>query len=217
MPEPPCDTTGSAADFLPARKSLRTLAQAAQACRGCSLYCNATQAVFGEGPREAGLFLIGEQPGDQEDRSGHPFVGPAGRLLDACLQEAGIDRARVYVTNAVKHFKFTPRGKRRMHAKPSWTEITDCKPWLIEELLLIKPAGVVTLGATAAQTLLGKTFRLTQHRGEFQNTPHAPWLLATIHPSALLRVPGDAERRAAIDAFQADLQLAAQRAGMTKN
>jgi DNA polymerase len=207
-----CPTTGSAADFLPRTRSLPALARAAGKCHGCDLYCRATHVVFGEGPARAPLVLIGEQPGDQEDLAGKPFVGPSGHLLDESLAAAGIDRSSVYVTNAVKHFKWTPdpRGKRRLHSKPNWTEITACRPWLLEELKLLHPLLIVTLGATAAQSLLGKSFRLTQHRGELNDSPHGP-ILATVHPSSLLRMPDAAARKAARLEFIHDLQLAAKR------
>jgi len=208
----PCPTTGTAADFLPRKITLKTLTTAAQGCRGCNLYCNATQAVFGAGPRHASLLLVGEQPGDQEDKAGRPFVGPAGRVLDESLQAAGISRDKVYVTNAVKHFKWEPRGKRRLHAKPTWTEIVACRPWLMAELTLIQPDVVVCLGATAAQSLMGKTFRLTQHRQEVMHTAAGQVLLATVHPSSLLRIPDHDARVAARAAFIDDLKFAAQRA-----
>lgn len=203
-----CASTGTAADFLPARLTLPNLKRAVRKCRGCPLYCNATQAVFGEGARHPRLMLIGEQPGDQEDLQGHPFVGPAGRMLDQCLEAAGIARTDIYLTNAVKHFKWEPRGKRRIHAKPAAREIKSCKPWLEAEIALLQPSTIVCLGATAAQCLLGPKFRLTQHRGEFQTTPYADRLLATVHPSALLRIPLHTERDAAIKAFIADLKQA---------
>jgi uracil-DNA glycosylase family protein len=210
------DSTGSAADFFPRRITLPTLAAAAQGCRGCGLYKHAAQAVFGEGPAHAPLMLIGEQPGDQEDLAGKPFVGPSGAMLNKALEAAGIDRAAVYVTNAVKHFKFEPRGKRRLHAKPTWTEMMACRPWLIEELRLLMPHVVVCLGATAAQSLLGKTFRLTQHRGEFvrspmEDLPPHMQILATVHPSSLLRIPDREARHRAQQEFQDDLALAARR------
>src|SRR5690348_9447530 len=157
----------SANDFLPTRLNLSALRQAAAECKGCDLYKNATQTVFGEGPRRARMILLGEVPGDQEDIEGKPFVGPAGRLLDDCLDEAGIARDDVYVTNAVKHFRWEPRGKRRLHKKPTSRQIEACRPWLHAEILVIKPDIVVCLGATAAQSMLGRDFRLTKHRGKF--------------------------------------------------
>jgi DNA polymerase len=208
-----CEFTGSAADFFPKKISLPTLKKAAEGCRGCPLYCNATHVVFGEGPADARLLLVGEQPGDQEDLAGKPFVGPSGRLLDETLDAAGIDRKIVYVTNAVKHFKWTPAptGKRRIHSKPNWTEITACRPWLLEELKLVQPPIVVTLGATAAQSLLGKTFRLTQHRAEFLTAEFAPVVLATVHPSSLLRMPDPAAREEGRMLFLKDFQLVAKK------
>lgn len=187
--------TGSAVDFLPARRTLPALREAVRGCRGCPLYANATQAVFGEGARKADVMLVGEQPGDQEDLAGRPFVGPAGKLLDRALAEAGIDRGSAYVTNAVKHFKWEARGKRRIHAKPGWSEISACRPWLDAELLVVKPTVLVLLGATAAQSLLGRQFRVTKQRGELVDSPLAPHVTATIHPSAILRgEPADRER-----------------------
>jgi uracil-DNA glycosylase family protein len=189
------EETGSAADFLPARPTLPSMRDAVQGCRGCELYENASQAVFGEGTRSAAVMLVGEQPGDQEDRAGRPFVGPAGKLLDRALEEAGIDRKATYVTNAVKHFKWEARGKRRIHAKPSWSEVAACRPWLEAELAVVKPTVLVLLGAVAAQGLLGKQFRVTKQRGELVDSPLAPYVTATIHPSAILRgEPADRER-----------------------
>jgi uracil-DNA glycosylase len=210
-------TDRGAAPFLPETQQLSRLAAAARGCRGRDLYEAADQTVFGAGPGTARLMLVGEQPGDQEDRAGKPFVGPAGRLLDRALAEAGIDRAEVYVTNAVKHFKFVPaeRGKRRIHKTPSRTEVVACRPWLIAELDLIRPDTAVLLGATAAKALLGNDFRLTAHRGEMlQLQPdQAPTgldlkVIATIHPSAILRGPSDA-RDAAMRGLVADLAQAA--------
>ena len=185
MPRPsPYPTAGP---FLPERRTASALRAAVQHCRGCPLYANATQAVFGEGLLSAEVMLVGEQPGDQEDRAGAPFVGPAGRLLDRALEEAGIDRRKAYVTNAVKHFKWKARGKRRIHDKPTWTEQTACRPWLETELELVKPRALVLMGATAAQSLLGRDFRLTRHRGEPLESALAELVTATIHPSAVLR------------------------------
>src|SRR5437764_9334417 len=161
-----CESTGSAADFLPARITLPQLRAASENCHGCDLYCNATQVVFGEGPASARAMFVGEQPGDQEDLAGKPFVGPAGRLLDEGLEEAHIDRGEVYVTNAVKHFKFEQRGKRRIHSKPSARQVAACKPWLKAEVEVIRPDVIVALGATAAQAIFGSSFKVTQHRGE---------------------------------------------------
>jgi uracil-DNA glycosylase len=172
---------------MPDRVSMSAVREAAQHCRGCPLYANATQAVFGEGLLSAEVMLVGEQPGDQEDRAGAPFVGPAGKLLDRALDEAGIDRKQTEVTNAVKHFKWRARGTRRIHDKPSWTEQMACRPWLEAELALVKPRALVLMGATAAQSLLGKSFRVTQHRGTPIESDLAEVVTATIHPSAVLR------------------------------
>ncbi|TMR23212.1 UdgX family uracil-DNA binding protein [Nonomuraea turkmeniaca] len=200
------DGNNSAAEFLPDQLDLESLRRAAACCEGCELYRNATQTVFGEGPAQATFMLVGEQPGDQEDRQGHPFVGPAGRILDKGLAEAGIARDDVYVTNAVKHFSFVPRGKRRIHQKPTAAEIEACHPWLDAELAVVDPRVVVVLGATAARALLGRTFRVTQHRGE--PVPLGDALaVATIHPSAVLRAP---DRDTAYKGFLADLQAAAR-------
>jgi DNA polymerase len=197
----------TAAELIPPRPSLAKLRAAAARCTACPLHVHATQTVFGEGPERA-LMLVGEQPGDQEDRAGHPFVGPAGHLLDHCLAAAGIDRDKAYVTNVVKHFKWIPRGKRRIHGKPNAREIQACKPWLEAEIAAIKPTVVVCLGATAAQALLGPAFRVTRERGRLVPSALAPHVLATVHPSALLRAR-DAEREAAITRFVADLATVA--------
>lgn len=199
----------SAADFLPERHTLKALREAARSCRGCPLYQNATQTVFGEGDPHARLVLVGEQPGDREDIEGKPFVGPAGALLDRCLIEAGIDRDVVYVTNAVKHFKWEPRGKRRIHKKPSAREQAACRPWFNAELEAVKPALVICLGATAAQSLLGSKFRVTQDRGKVLHTPGLPPVLATVHPSSILRAPDDEARHEARAGFIDDLRRAA--------
>jgi DNA polymerase len=183
---------------------------AARTCTACDLYRNATQTVFGEGPGRARVMLVGEQPGDQEDLAGEPFVGPAGRLLDRCLDEAGIDRSKVYVTNVVKHFKFEPRGKRRIHKKPNLAEVTACRPWLEAELRVVKPEALVLLGATAAQAMLGPKFRVTQRRGEFLESPLAPLVTATVHPSSLLRAPDDETRRVETGRFVEDLRRVAR-------
>ena len=172
---------------MPDKLSLTALRDAVQGCRGCPLYANATQAVFGEGSLKAGVMLVGEQPGDQEDLAGAPFLGPAGKLLDQALEEAGIDRATTYVTNAVKHFKWKARGTRRIHDKPTWTEVMACRPWLDAELALVQPRALVLLGATAAQALLGRSFRVTQERGRPLDSELADLVVATIHPSAVLR------------------------------
>jgi DNA polymerase len=191
--------------------NLKSLREAVQHCRGCDLYKNATQAVFGEGPRGARLILLGEAPGDGEDRQGKPFVGPAGRLLDDALDEARLARSDVFVTNAVKHFRWEPRGKRRLHKKPSARQIEACKPWLHAEILVVKPAGIVCLGATAAQTMLGRSFRITKQRGEFLESEDAVWLMATYHPSAILRAPEKADRDQMRGEFVDDLRRAAER------
>jgi uracil-DNA glycosylase len=203
-------STGSAADFIPPNPTLPKLRAAAARCRGCELWVNATQTVFGEGPAEAEAMFVGEQPGDQEDRLGHPFVGPAGKLLDAGLEQAGINRSRVYLTNAVKHFKFVPieRG-RRLHKKPSPGEVRACKPWLLEEIRLVQPRVIVALGATAAQALLGKEFRVTQQRGKPIPSELAEAVFATVHPSAVLRAPADTRDEAKREFF-ADLKAVAR-------
>jgi DNA polymerase len=200
----------SAANFVPDELSLPALREAAASCRGCHLWERATQTVFGEGSPDAEVMLVGEQPGDQEDKAGRPFVGPAGRLLDQALEEAGIDRSLAYVTNAVKHFKWEPRGKRRIHAKPTWTELAACRPWLDAELQVVSPTALVLLGATAAQALLGKQFRVTKQRGEFVESDLAPYVLATIHPSAILRQRDDESRRVEYAAFVEDLRPVAK-------
>jgi len=207
----------SAAPFVPKSTSIRTLAAAAHECRGCDLYKTATQVVFGGGPNRARIVLVGEQPGDQEDRQGAPFVGPAGAMLDKALEDAGIPRTDVYVTNAVKHFKWEPRGKRRIHKKPRVSEIKACRPWLEAELRAVKPQVVVCLGATAAQSVLGPQFKLMQNRGKVLETqgPDGPGLpvhhvVATIHPSAVLRAPDSEGRSAAYESLVADLKVAAK-------
>jgi uracil-DNA glycosylase len=198
-----------AAEFLPERKSLKTLRAAAAGCRGCHLYAPATQTVFGEGLKRARMMMVGEMPGDREDRAGKVFVGPAGRELDKALERAGIERAEVYVTNVVKHFKFEERGKRRIHQTPKKFEVDACFPWLREELRIVRPDVLVLLGATAAKALLGSGFRLTQHRGRPVESDLAPHVLATVHPSAILRAPDDAARHAEREAFTDDLRAAA--------
>lgn len=201
----------TAADFIPEGASLKVLREASQACRGCDLWENATQAVFGEGPAPAAMMLVGEQPGDREDREGSPFVGPAGRVLDEALEAAGLDRQEVYVSNVVKHFKWTPKGKRRIHQKPNAAEVTACVPWLREELARVQPEVLVCLGATAAQALLGRTFKVTQHRGEPVESDLAPCVMATVHPSSILRARDDESRRLEMKAFVSDLEAAASR------
>lgn len=199
----------SAADYLPARLTLPAMRKHVDGCRGCDLYRNATQGVFGAGKAGARLMLIGEQPGDQEDLAGEPFVGPAGKLLDRALLEAGIDRAQVYLTNAVKHFKFQQRGKRRIHSKPSIGQVNACRPWLEAELAVVKPAAVVALGATAAQALFGRSFRVTRRRGEVFESEWSGRSMATVHPSSILRSPDDESRQEAYAAFVRDLKVAA--------
>ena len=196
----------SAADFFPERKSLKALRDAAVDCKGCDLWERGTQTVFGEGARRAEVLFVGEQPGNEEDLTGKPFVGPAGRLLDDALIEAGIDRTHTYVTNVVKHFKWEPRGKRRIHKKPDAAEIAACRPWLDAEIAALRPKVVVCLGATAGQALLGRGFRVTQHRGEFVESPLAPFVMATVHPSSILRAPDDETRHLEMRRFVADLK-----------
>ena len=194
----------SAAEFLPEKLDYRSLVAAASGCEGCDLYKNATQTVFGEGDVNSHVMFVGEVPGDEEDLRGHPFVGPAGRLMENALAEVGIDRMKIYLTNAVKHFKWKPRGKRRIHEKPSAREILACDPWLRSELKLVEPQILVALGATAAQSLFGKDFRVTQMRGKWIDSPLAGKAIATIHPSAILRTPDDLREQAYRD-FVADL------------
>ena len=203
MAQEPNDAT----PFLPDRRSLKALREAAMGCRGCHLWRPATQTVFGEGSPRARLMLVGEQPGDREDRAGEPFVGPAGRELDRGLEEAGIERRDAYVTNVVKHFKFEERGKRRIHQTPKRFEIDACTPWLEAELEAVAPDALVLLGASAAKALLGSSFRVTQHRGELLESELAPIVAATIHPSAILRAPDDASRQAERLAFAEDLAV----------
>jgi DNA polymerase len=192
----------------PETSSLATLKTAAKSCTACHLYRHATQTVFGEGPRGAKLMLLGEQPGDQEDVAGKPFVGPAGQILDRALEEAGIDRRQVYVTNTVKHFKWEPRGKRRIHKKPNSREIAACRPWLEAELRVVKPGLLVCLGATAAQAIFGPAFRVTRERGKVLESELAPKVVATVHPSSLLRQPDEKSREREYKLFVADLRTA---------
>ena len=199
----------TAAEYVPEHTSLAALREAVQGCRGCPLYADATQAVFGEGAALAEVMLVGEQPGDREDLAGRPFVGPAGRLLDEALAEAGIDRSHAYVTNAVKHFKWQGRGKRRIHQKPTWSESVACRPWLEAELAAGRPRVVVALGATAAQSLLGKDFRVTKQRGEAVDSPLAEHVVATVHPSSILRQRDEEARRVELAAFVDDLRVVA--------
>ncbi|MGH2572349.1 MAG: UdgX family uracil-DNA binding protein [Actinomycetota bacterium] len=204
---------GSAADLLPDRPTLSKMRTAARECRACRLWRNATQTVFGEGTSTAEVMLIGEQPGDREDIAGKPFVGPAGMLLDRALEEAGIDRKKVYVTNVVKHFKFVYRGKRRIHKRPAADEMAACRPWMDAELYVVRPRVIVCLGATAAQSLLGRQFRVTQQRGQFVESPLAPRVTATVHPSSILRAPDEETRREEMSRFVDDLNMVAREIG----
>ena len=185
--------------------TLKALRDSAARCRACPLWKHASQTVFGEGPRRARVLFVGEQPGDREDQEGHPFVGPAGLVLDRALDAAGIDRAEVYLTNVVKHFKWEERGKKRIHAKPNGAEVAACFPWLEAEIAAVQPEVVVALGATAAQALLGKAFRVTRERGKFVTSEHARLVMATVHPSSILREPDREARHAAEAAFVRDL------------
>ena len=196
----------TAAPLVPPRPSLKKLREAAAGCKACPLWKSGTQTVFGEGSPRARVLFVGEQPGDQEDKLGKPFVGPAGRLLDKALEEAGIDRSLAYVTNAVKHFKWEARGKRRIHQKPSWSEVAACRPWLDAELEVVRPRVLVCLGATAAQSLLGRQFRVTQQRGEPVASALAPVVIATVHPSSILRSD---DRETEFAAFVSDLKTVA--------
>jgi uracil-DNA glycosylase family protein len=202
LPEPPKDSR----NLIPVEQTVAALRDAAARCTGCPLFRNATQTVFGEGPEDAPVMLVGEQPGDAEDLAGRPFVGPAGKLLDRCLAEAGIDRAKTYVTNVVKHFKWVPRGPRRIHSKPGAVEIEACFPWLEAEISVVAPRIVVALGATAAQALFGKAFRVTRDRGRLVPFALAPYALATMHPSSLLRAPDEETRQREILRFIEDLR-----------
>ena len=202
------DLPWDATPFVPATSNLDQVRDAAKLCTACDLYRTGTQTVFGDGPRKADVMFVGEQPGDQEDKAGHPFVGPAGHVLDEALQAADIDRGQVYVTNVVKHFKFELRGKRRIHSKPNAREVRACKPWLERELQIVQPRVLVALGATAAQALLGPSFRVTQQRGQLlDGTGLAPIVVATVHPSSILRAPDDNVRERERDAFIADLRV----------
>ena len=192
----------------PDTSSLTAAREASRRCMACHLYNRATQTAFGEGPKNASIMLVGEQPGDYEDVSGRPFVGPAGKIMDQALEEAGIDRSQVYVTNAVKHFKWEPRGNRRIHQKPNSREIAVCRPWLEAELRIIKPKLVVAMGATAAQTIFGPTFRVTRERGKVLSSKLTPRVLATVHPSSLLRQPDEASRQREYKHFVSDLRAA---------
>jgi DNA polymerase len=201
----------TAEKFLPPRLNLKALREAAAICQGCDLYKNATQTVFGEGRRNSPMILLGETPGDEEDKQGRPFVGPEGRLLDTALEEIGLSRDEVYVTNAVKHFRWEPRGKRRLHKKPSARQIDACKPWLHAEILVTKPEIIVCLGATAAQVMMGPRFRITKDRGKFFKSDDAAWLIATYHPSAILRAPDKDDRDRKRAEFIDDLRQAVER------
>jgi uracil-DNA glycosylase len=192
----------------PDTMSWSAMREAAKDCEACHLYKRATQTVFGEGPKSATMMLVGEQPGDYEDVAGKPFVGPAGKIMDQALEEAGIDRSQVYVTNAVKHFKWEPRGKRRIHQKPNWREIAACRPWLEAELRIVKPKLVVAMGATAGQTIFGPGFRVTRERGKVLSSKLAPRVLATVHPSSLLRQPDEESRQREYKHFVSDLRAA---------
>jgi DNA polymerase len=200
----------TAAPLVPPRPTLTSLRAAAAGCKACDLWKRGTQTVFGEGARHARVLFVGEQPGNEEDLSGRPFVGPAGKLLDKALAEAGVDRGQAYVTNAVKHFKWEPRGKRRIHSKPDPLEILACRPWLEAELAVVQPDLVVCLGATAAQSFLGKKFRVTQERGKVLASPLAPRVMATVHPSSILRAPDDETRRLEMGRFVDDMRRVAE-------
>ena len=200
----------SATPFIPDSRSLATLRKAARNCEGCPLFRRATQTVFGEGAIHASILLVGEQPGDQEDRAAKPFVGPSGKLLEKCLAEVGIERKQTYVTNMVKHFKWEPRGKRRIHEKPNQAEISACKPWLEREIEVVQPKMIVALGATAAQGLLGSSFRVTKQRGTILRIEGYPPILATVHPSSLLRQITDEDRERETQRFVADLKKCAE-------
>jgi uracil-DNA glycosylase len=209
------ETDGTAASYFPQRLNLTALREAAAGCKACDLWKSGTQTVFGEGARTSEVMLVGEQPGDAEDRDGRPFVGPAGQLLDRALEQAGIDRRLAYVTNVVKHFKWQARGKRRIHQKPNWAEMTACRPWLEAELQVVKPTVLVCLGATAAQALLGRDFRVTRQRGQLIESPLAPKVIATVHPSSILRAD-EANREAEMAAFVTDLRKVAALLGGTR-
>ena len=196
----------SANDLIPPRASLSALKAAAADCQACDLWKKGTQTVFGDGSRRANVLFVGEQPGNEEDLTGKPFVGPAGKLFDNALEEAGIDRKQTYVTNVVKHFKWEPRGKRRIHKKPNAIEIAACRPWLEAEIALVKPEVIVALGATAAQALLGPQFRVTKQRGQFIESTLASYVMATVHPSSILRAPDDETRRLEYRRFVDDLK-----------
>ena len=210
MPKKPSKPTRSAAELIPDRPTIDTVRGASKDCQACELWRRGTQTVFGEGTKNAQLMFVGEQPGNDEDLSGHPFVGPAGKLLDRALADAGIDRSTVYVTNVVKHFKWEPRGKRRIHKKPRQSEIDACRPWIEDELAIVKPKALVCLGSTAAQALLGRDFRVTAQRGKPVASPLAPLVVATVHPSSILRAPDEETRHSEYKKFVADLKVAAR-------
>ncbi|HET9838144.1 MAG TPA: UdgX family uracil-DNA binding protein [Candidatus Angelobacter sp.] len=213
MPKGPLVT---AAPLVPPKPTLESLRNAAAGCKACELWKRGTQTVFGEGRARAHVMMVGEQPGDKEDLAGRPFVGPAGAVLDKALAAAGIDREDVYVTNIVKHFKWEPRGKRRLHKKPNAIEISACRPWLIAEISVVRPEVVVLLGATAAQGILGRDFRVTQHRGAWVRSEIAPCVLATVHPSSILRATDDDARHEEMRKFVADLKVVAQQLRVRK-
>jgi len=209
MPKP--DPSESKAwDLIPPRPTMSALKNAAAGCQACDLWKKGTQTVFGEGSRRSMVMFVGEQPGNEEDLTGKPFVGPAGRLFDSALEVAGIDRKQTYVTNVVKHFKWEPRGKRRIHKKPNSMEIAACRPWLESEIALVKPDVIVALGATAAQALIGPQFRVTKQRGEFIPSTLAPYVMATVHPSSILRAPDDETRQLETRRFIDDLKKLAK-------
>ena len=216
MAEADDETPGSAEPFLPQVRTLDALRKAARACRGCGLYQHATQTVFGDGDAHARVLLVGEQPGNDEDLDGHPFVGPAGRVLYEGLAAAGIARASTWVTNVVKHFKWEPRGKRRIHSKPNLREIHACLPWLEQEIAALRPDLIVCLGATAAQALLGSAFRVTRERGRPLPSTLAPHVIATVHPSSILRQRTRDDRQREMEAFIADLKVAANLIGRVR-
>jgi uracil-DNA glycosylase len=205
----PRGQTNSAATLIPVEPTLDALREAAAHCQACPLWQSGTQTVFGEGNQRAATLFVGEQPGDQEDQVGKPFVGPAGQVFDRALHLAGIDRSQLYVTNVVKHFKWIAKGSRRIHQSPNKGEVTACRPWLEAEIAIIQPQIIVCLGAVAARALLGETFRVTRQRGEFLPSPLAPWILATVHPSAILRMPDEQTRDAAFHHFADDLKKVA--------
>jgi uracil-DNA glycosylase len=209
---PSANPNGTAAELIPANATLNDLQRSARHCKACDLWKLGTQTVFGEGSYNARIMMVGEQPGDQEDRLGHPFVGPAGRILDLALSKAGIDRSEVYVTNVVKHFKWSPaeRGKRRIHKKPRYSEIHACRPWLDAELEIVQPQILVCLGASAAQSLLGRDFRVSQQRGQLVESPLAPYVVATMHPSSILRAQDQDSRHLQMQAFIRDLKRVAE-------